>query len=468
MASTDPCHSANADRRERSRSSASPPWSAAEPPAAGRTGPAGTEDLRGPYEPFEPSELPADHTAPSAPSAQPGPSDARPGEGEAEVVPLPTPAQPPAGASRPPHHAAPPAPPLTVSGAVHPRGPSGALRPAGPVPAFAGREDALAAIAGRLAAATATATTGDGPADPPAPELICGAPGVGKTALAREVASRLDSAFPGGRWLLPMTLPDGTPRAAAHAAAELSAAFAAESPRGVLLVLDDVTDAEQVRPLLPLGPGCAVLVTSRRGLAGLVATHGGTVHRVQPLAPVDSARLLTAALGADRAGREPGAVTELAEGCGHHPLALRVAAARLLTRPALSLADGARWLAQDARACLSLPGDPSMSVSTVLDTAVGRLSPELRALFHRLATAPGPEVHPAPPPAPGGPEPTPEQPAPTEPALEQLADAGLLEDGPPGPYRMHPLLRRYARWAAPGPGRHPVDPDSVRPTDRCE
>ncbi|NJP66970.1 hypothetical protein HCJ92_11880 [Streptomyces sp. ventii] len=364
----------------------------------------------------------------------------------------------PASVAPGPLGAAPPTRPDPRTGAAGAT--SGALRPVGPVPSFAGREDAVATVADRLAAAA-------GAADGPALELICGAPGVGKTALAREVASRLDAAFPGGRLLLPMTLPDGAPRSAADAAAELSAALADGAPRGLLLVLDDVTEAEQVRPLLPLGPQCAVLVTSRRGLAGLVATHGGTVHRLQPLAPADSERLLTAALGADRAGREPGAVAELAEGCGHHPLALRVAAARLLTRPALSLADGARWLSQDARACLSLPGDPLMSVGAVLDGALARLSPELRVLFEQLALASDPEVHASPPPAPDS-APPPGPPPPSEAALEQLADAGLLEDGPPGPYRMHPLLRRYARWTAPGPGRHPVRPDSVRPTDRCE
>lgn len=35
-----------------------------------------------------------------------------------------------------------------------------------------------------------------------------------------------------------------------------------------------------------------------------------------------------------------------------------------------------------------------------------------------------------------------------EEALERLADAGLLEEGPPGPYRIHQLLKIYARRQA--------------------
>ncbi len=55
------------------------------------------------------------------------------------------------------------------------------------------------------------------------------------------------------------------------------------SRRRVLLVLDNARDAGQVRPLLPGSPGCAVMVTSRDGLDGLVAQERADILQVHTL-----------------------------------------------------------------------------------------------------------------------------------------------------------------------------------------
>ncbi|MBQ0987099.1 winged helix-turn-helix domain-containing protein [Streptomyces sp. F63] len=278
--------------------------------------------------------------------------------------------------------------------------------------------------------------------------LLCGAPGIGKSALARHVAQLVGAAYPGGPLLLPMTNPDGAPREPADAAAALATRLRERGDGGnrerTLLILDDVADAAQVRPLLPAGAGGAAVVTSRMGLAGLVATHGGRVHRLSVFDEDESYRLLCAVLGTGRVEAEPEAARRLAAVCGHHPLALRILTARLLTRPGLRLTDAAGWLAGDPLGRLSLADSPGMSVPEVFGGALDRLDPRLAEAFLRLGALPGAAAFRAADSAPAlgmdGAE--------AEAVLERLADAGLLEEGPPGPYRMHPLLQLYARAAA--------------------
>ncbi|RKN06300.1 AfsR/SARP family transcriptional regulator [Streptomyces radicis] len=303
-----------------------------------------------------------------------------------------------------------------------------------PVPWFTGRAREVAVLVDRLGA----------PAEAPVLELVCGAPGIGKTALVQHVAHVARDRFPGGRLLVRMTDAAGAPRPAAEVTAELAAGLPAPGAGWALLLLDDVADAEQARPALAAAAGCAVLITSRRKLAGLIATHGGRVHRLETFAAEESHALLAAVLGGDRVAGEPVAARELADRCGHHPLALLIAAARLMTRPALPLADGARWLADDPLAHLALTDDPGMSVGRVLAAALDRLDPGLAEAFLTVGRLPSPVVGAADCAGlPGFAEPVAEAAA----VLERLADAGLLEDGPPGPYRVHELLRLYAGHA---------------------
>ncbi|RKN77359.1 AfsR family transcriptional regulator [Streptomyces klenkii] len=317
----------------------------------------------------------------------------------------------------------------------------------GPVPvpftavsSFTGRAAESAAVAARLTADRSG----------PALVVISGAPGIGKTALALHVAQLVGHHFPGGRFAVRMTRTDGTPRMSGEVAAELQgmaatgAGSAAGADRGVLLLLDDVTDPALVRPLLPAGAGSAAVLTSRLGLAGLVAAHGGWATRLDALAEDESYRLLSAALGEARAGAEPEAVRELAAACGHFPLALRIAAARLLTRPRLAVADCVARLREDPMRRLSLPDDPRMSVPLVLGEALRRLDPRLADAFLRIGAAP-----PAPLPVTGAASLLGIPPVPAEEILEQLADAGLLEEEPAGRFRMHELLRTFA-WCAMG------------------
>ncbi|MFD4024268.1 BTAD domain-containing putative transcriptional regulator [Streptomyces sp. NPDC058576] len=333
--------------------------------------------------------------------------------------------------------------PAAVPGAAGGFAPSAASG-VGPVPAvphFTGRAAEAAAMAARL-----TEPPPPGPEDHrPLTVLVSGAPGIGKSALARHVALIVRDAFPAGQLLVRMTRADGEPRTAEEAAADVAAALAAAGAGRALLILDDVVDADQVRPLLTLkgdagdGPDLAVVVTSRMGLGGLIATHGGWVQRLTAFTEAESHALLLAALGAERVEAEPRAAHRLAAVCGHFPAALRILTARLLTRPGLRLADAVDWLGEDPLARLTLTDSPDHSVTGLFDRALDRLDPRLSEAFERLAQGP-PELL-----ADRGPED--EGPVP-ESVREQLADAGLLEDGPPGPYRIHDLLRAHVRRTA--------------------
>ncbi|MEU5370061.1 BTAD domain-containing putative transcriptional regulator [Streptomyces sp. NPDC005951] len=315
------------------------------------------------------------------------------------------------------------------------------IEPVPAVPHFTGRAAEAAALTARL-----TAPLPPGPEDHrPLTVLVSGAPGIGKSALAQHAARLVRDAFPAGQLLVRMTRPDGEPRPADEVAADVAAALGASGDGRALLILDDVVDADQVRPLLAprgeagAGPGPAVVVTSRMGLGGLIATHGGWVQRLTTFTETESYALLLTALGAERVEAEPRAAHRLAAVCGHFPAALRILTARLLTRPGLRLADAADWLGDDPLARLTLTGSPDHSVSGLFDRALGRLDPRLSEAFTHLAQGPptllddrGPDDE--------GPVP--------EAVREQLADAGLLEDGPPGPYRIHDLLRAHVRRTA--------------------
>jgi hypothetical protein len=70
--------------------------------------------------------------------------------------------------------------------------------------------------------------------------------------------------------------------------------------RRMLIVLDNARDAEQVRPLLPGGPRCLVLVTSRNQLTSLVAVEGAHPVTLDLLNPADARELLVRRLGEAR------------------------------------------------------------------------------------------------------------------------------------------------------------------------
>jgi hypothetical protein len=196
----------------------------------------------------------------------------------------------------------------------------------------------------------------------PVVAVLTGPAGVGTTTLAMHVAHRVRERFADGHLFVPLRAAGPHPGAPVDALARVLRALGvpeADLPpvhddrlsllrslvthQRILIVLDDVTHEEQVRPLMAGAATSALLVTARRRLTVLEHAH---VFDVEPLVPADGVKLLARIAGAGRVAAEPEAAARIAERCGGLPLALRIAGARLAARPHLSLARLASRLAE--------------------------------------------------------------------------------------------------------------------------
>lgn len=200
-----------------------------------------------------------------------------------------------------------------------------------------------------------------------------------------------------------------------------------------LILLDNAADERHVSDLIPATPGCLVLITSRRTLAGL---DGAELHLLDVFDEPEAVELLGRLAGLDRIAAEPEAAAEIARACGYLPLAVSLAGARLRTRPSWTLADLAARLRGGDHAPLQIGG---CRLTGVFDLSYRQLAPETRRVFRLLGLFPGDDFSASAAAAlVDGALPEVEQ------ALEALVDANLLEAHTGGRYRLHDLLRAYA------------------------
>lgn len=315
------------------------------------------------------------------------------------------------------------------------------------LPRFTGRKSSLDALDAGLSAATVVVTS------------IAGTAGVGKTALAVHWAHRVRDRFPDGQLYLNLRGYDDAPATTpAEALTQLLRGLGVEpdqiprevdeqastfrsilSTRRVLILLDNAASEEQVRPLLPGTPGCAVIVTSRNDLRGLTALDDARRVELDLLTEEESRTLIGRVLGAARADAEPDAVAELARLCGHLPLAIRIAAANLACRPHDRIADAVADLGQGNRlAQLAISGDRRAAVTAAFELSLKSLPDEASLLFQRLGLLPRTDFT-----------------AHTasvlmgvddvRPVLSVLECASLVEPHTRGRFRVHDLLHLYAR-----------------------
>ncbi|MEV6752760.1 tetratricopeptide repeat protein [Streptomyces sp. NPDC051214] len=309
------------------------------------------------------------------------------------------------------------------------------------VPDFTGRQAQLAAVLDAVSSHRVVA--------------VDGMAGVGKTCLAIHAAHRLAADYPDAQLYVDLhgftegrepLDPDSALRMLLGAldvpsekvpregVEQLAACWRAElADRRVVVVIDNAADADQVRPLLPgAGPSVA-LITSRNRLLGLDEVPPVSLD---VLSPQESAELLARASGdpsgpEGRLARDPESAAEVLRLCGHLPLALRLAAARLRHRPGWTAGILVERMAEGAN-----------EFDTAFAMSVRQLDRAQARLFRLLGLLPGGSfdeylaasladvpLHSA------------------RAMLEDLVDAHLVQESTAGRYRLHDLVHQHARRA---------------------
>ncbi len=334
---------------------------------------------------------------------------------------------------------------------------------------FIGRRNELAELSRTLSWA----------GEAPSIAVISGSPGVGKTALALRWAHDAAEQFPDGQLYVDLrgygpdqpihpadalasllralgvaglNIPEGT--------AERAAAYRSLlAGKQVLVVLDNVGKSAQVRPLLPGTKECAVLVTSRNPLAGLVARDGASRLELEVLPSEEAVGLLRGLIGS-RVDQDSLAAAALASYCSRLPLALRVAAELAVARPSLPLAMLAGQLA-DLRhrvGLLDAGGDEQTAVQSVLSWSYQQLDARAARVFQLLGHYPGAEFD-----AYAAAALTGMTADSARQLLDELSRAYLIRPSGPGRYVMHDLLRAYAIEHA---GSDRIDSGETEPADQ--
>jgi DNA-binding SARP family transcriptional activator/Tfp pilus assembly protein PilF len=338
-----------------------------------------------------------------------------------------------------------------------------ALRPA-QLPAdiadFTGRDEQVKRLSDLL---SGTGASGDPGAVRIA--VVAGSGGLGKTSLAVHAAHRVRRRFPDGQLYVDLLGATAAPLLPGDVLArflrdlgvdgrdipvdedERAARYRTTlARRRMLVVLDNARDAAQVRPLLPGSASSAVLVTTRSRMPDLASIK---LVDLNVLDDHEALKLFVKVVGEERAAAEPEATAELLDACAGLPLAIRICAARLVTRSGWTIRAMAGRLTDEHRRLDEMrAGDLAVRASfevsfTSLPPSTDKQGIDPARAFRLLGLWQGPSISAAAAAALFG---VPEYSA--EDALEVLVDTHLLESVATDRYRFHDLLRVYAAGRA--------------------
>lgn len=294
-------------------------------------------------------------------------------------------------------------------------------------------------------------------ADGPTVGVVTGMRGVGKSAISNVWAHRHRDHFEGDLFadfsrrrhgqhvdpsdVLGDLLRDlGTPPAAVPATlSDRQRLFQrVTAQRRLLVVLDDIDEPAQALAALPSGPGSVVVVTSSRHLDELVY-EGADLVSLGPLQTSGAHLLLAEMVGAARLSNEEEATGQLLELCGGLPIALCVAAGRLVRHPEWAVDDLLAKIDHEQDRLAALSGEGRFDLTALFDFAYADLEAPAAELYRCLALLPGPTI--------------------TGPlvavaldrdldvastSLRSLEDANLATGTAPDRYRLHDLVREHS------------------------
>ena len=286
---------------------------------------------------------------------------------------------------------------------------------------------------------------------------IDGMAGIGKTAFAIHVAHQLAPRFPDGQLFLrlyghtpghrpvepsdalsTLLLTDGVPPRQIPPGIDARAALWRDrmARKKVLLLLDDATGSDQVKPLLPGGAGTLVLITSRRRLTALPEALPITLDVLE----ANQAESLFVQLAGLKTRDDD--VANIVRLCGYLPLAISLIAGNLRHHQAWTPADMSDELDSVMERLESMRAEDD-SVTVAFDLSYRDLTTDQKQMFRRLGLHPGGDFD-----------------AHAAAALDDvdLTVAHRLLDGlfachvvdepTRGRYRFHDLIREHARFQA--------------------